>query len=106
MSSPLYSKARWRKIARAQLAREPTCRLCAAEGVVTAACIADHITPWRGDVMKFWTSPLQSLCKSCHDGRKKFVENRGYSDAIGENGEPLDPKHPWYRGYEQPRKQP
>jgi 5-methylcytosine-specific restriction protein A len=99
MSSPLYSKERWRKIARAQLAREPTCRLCAADGRVTAACIVDHVVPWKGDVMSFWRSPLQSLCVSCHNGRKQFTERRGYDNTINENGEPCDPRHPWYRGY-------
>jgi 5-methylcytosine-specific restriction enzyme A len=96
MSSPLYGKERWRKIARAQLTKEPLCRACLAEGKVTPARVADHIEPWRGDVLRVWRSPLQSLCLSCHNGRKQFIERRGYSDAIGEDGWPLDPKHPVY----------
>jgi 5-methylcytosine-specific restriction protein A len=96
MSSPLYSKERWRRIARAQLNKEPFCRACLAEGKVTPARIADHIVAWKGDVMSFWQSPLQSLCLSCHNGRKQFIERRGFDNAIGPDGWPLDPKHPVY----------
>jgi hypothetical protein len=37
-----------------QLAVEPLCRMCQAEGRTTAANIADHITPHRGDLDLFW----------------------------------------------------
>jgi hypothetical protein len=47
--------------------------------------------------MKFFSGELQSLCKACHDGAKKFVETRGYRPDIGLDGRPLDPRHPVYQ---------
>jgi len=61
---------------------------------VTPATIADHVEPHKGDVIKFWFGALQSLCKQCHDSPKRNVELHGYHDAIGDDGWPLDPKHP------------
>jgi 5-methylcytosine-specific restriction endonuclease McrA len=95
---PLYRKHRWKKRARAQLAAEPLCRLCLERGIVTPATIADHVEPHKGDVIKFWFGALQSLCKQCHDSPKRNVELHGYHDAIGDDGWPLDPKHPSNRG--------
>ena len=43
----------------------------------------------HGDVNKFWLGPFQSLCKPCHDGVKKVVEQRGYQLDIGLDGWPL-----------------
>jgi 5-methylcytosine-specific restriction protein A len=48
----LYGK-RWRKRARYQLQVEPLCRMCASEGRLTAASVADHVIPHRGDINSF-----------------------------------------------------
>jgi hypothetical protein len=48
--------------------------------------------------MKFWFGDLQSLCFNCHDSEKRFEENRGFSNRIGADGMPIDPKHPYYKG--------
>jgi len=77
-----------------QLQAEPLCRFCVAAGAVTAATVADHITPHRGDYDLFWTGPLQSLCKHCHDIAKQQIERRGYHDMSDAAGFPLDPNHP------------
>jgi 5-methylcytosine-specific restriction enzyme A len=39
----------------------------------------------------------QSLCDFHHNSTKKIVEARGFDPAIGEDGMPLDPRHPIYR---------
>ena len=79
---------------RAQLRKEPLCAYCLRKGLVTAATVADHIVPHKGDARSQWTGPLQSLCHSCHVGEKAVEEHRGYSDQIGLDGLPIDPKHP------------
>ena len=42
-----------------------------------AATVADHIRPHKGDRDAFFNGELASLCKSCHDSRKKAMENTG-----------------------------
>jgi hypothetical protein len=73
---------------------EPLCRLCLERGRVTPATIADHVTPHRGDWNAFLLGELQSLCRACHNRDKRFEEIRGYRLDVGEDGWPLDPKHP------------
>ncbi|ATQ70275.1 HNH endonuclease [Methylosinus trichosporium OB3b] len=69
-----YGLRRWRARAKAQLADEPLCRMCAAEGRVTAATVADHIEPHRGDPALFWAGALQSLCAPHHNRAKQRAE--------------------------------
>lgn len=66
------STRRWRKRRAAQLKAEPRCQACLAQGFITVATQADHITPIAngGDP----DGPLQSLCAPCHD-RKTANEN-------------------------------
>jgi 5-methylcytosine-specific restriction enzyme A len=92
----LYGK-RWRKRARYQLQIEPLCRMCKSEGRITAASVADHVIPHRGNINSFWLGELQSLCTFHHNSTKKIIEERGYDPAIGVDGMPLDPRHPIYR---------
>jgi 5-methylcytosine-specific restriction protein A len=93
-----YGLERWRQRARGQLMLEPLCRICEIKGKVTAASIADHITPHRGDPRLFWEGKLQSLCPACHSGLKRQTERRGYSTEVGPDGYPTDHRHPWYQG--------
>jgi 5-methylcytosine-specific restriction enzyme A len=88
-------KPRWRKKSKAQLAKEPVCEMCLVHGRVTPATVADHVTPHRGDEKLFWEGVLQSLCKHCHDSRKKQDEARGYATDIGLDGYPIDQRHPF-----------
>jgi len=62
----LYRTERWKKLAKAQVTDEPLCRMCLAEGVVKTAKVCDHIEPHRGDEVKFWSGPFQSLCWRHH----------------------------------------
>lgn len=66
-----YADRRWRAKRAAQLQKEPLCRYCQEQGRITAADVADHIEPHRGDLAKFWRGALQSLCHECHSSRKQ-----------------------------------
>ena len=93
----LYQKQKWRNIRRHQLQIEPICAIHLRKGEVVAAVIADHIEPHRGDLNKFWFGKLQSLCVNCHNSLKHIDELRERSDFlhdIGEDGWPIDPRHP------------
>jgi 5-methylcytosine-specific restriction protein A len=92
-----YGKARWKKIARAQLRREPLCRMCREEGRVTPPIVADHAVPHKGDPRLFWSGELQSLCFTHHSAGKRRSEVRGYDTRIGSDGWPTDPRHPVYK---------
>jgi 5-methylcytosine-specific restriction endonuclease McrA len=101
----LYNKARWNGPhgRRAQqLSKEPLCRMCLAQGRVTAATVADHIIPHNGNEDLFWNGELQSLCDAdpwrCHSSRKQRIEKVGYLTEVGADGQPTDPNHPWNRG--------
>jgi 5-methylcytosine-specific restriction enzyme A len=92
-----YSLAGWRgKHGRRtlQLKTHPICKMCLAQGKVTAATVADHVDPHKGDPDKFWFGELQSLCADHHDASKQAEEHRGFSNATGADGWPVDPKHP------------
>lgn len=93
-----YSDRKWRKLRAHQLRSSPWCEICDKRGKVTPATVVDHVQPHRGDKILFWYGKIQSVCKACHDGEKHVVELKGFSDRIGADGFPLDPKHPFYRG--------
>lgn len=73
----LYDSRRWRQMRSLQLSIEPLCRMCQAEGRVTAATVADHVTPHKGDEALFFRGELQSLCKRHHDSDKQIIERGG-----------------------------
>jgi hypothetical protein len=71
---------------------EPLCARCRGP-----ASIADHEPAHSGDWNKFRLGPLQSLCADCHAAKHGNWKPRGYDDAIGNDGLPIDPKHPFNR---------
>lgn len=72
-----------------QLASNPLCAYCLSLGYVTAATIADHIKPHKGNPRLFWdTSNLQSLCKACHDSVKAREETIGQAIGCDSSGLP------------------
>jgi len=89
-----YGLQRWRDRASLQLRTHPLCAMCLRNNIVTAATVADHIEPHRGDQHAFWYGKLQSLCQMHHNSAKKFEEAHGYSKEIGLDGWPVDPAHP------------
>lgn len=84
----------WRKRRLAHLTAHPLCVMCEREGKVTAANVADHITPHNGDPELF-KGPLQSLCMSHHSRDKQIVERTGRVIGGSADGTPLDPNHHW-----------
>lgn len=92
----LHSTSRWQKRRAHQLLIEPLCRMCQARGRVTAATVADHVVPHRGDPVLF-EGPLQSLCAKCHNSIKQRMEKSGRVQGCDEKGLPLDPSHAWNR---------
>jgi 5-methylcytosine-specific restriction protein A len=62
-----YKLAAWLRRREHQLREKPLCERCAREGIVTAATVANHIEPHRGDWGKFINGRLESTCKPCHD---------------------------------------
>lgn len=87
----LYKTARWLRIRTRQLRDEPLCRMCAAHGRVTPATVCDHVDPHRGDPVKFWGGPFQSLCDSHHSSDKQRIERGGKArPMIGEDGWPIE----------------
>lgn len=89
-----YKTTRWQRRRDTQLRHQPLCAMCEARGRITAATVADHVTPHRGDEHLFFRGELQSLCDACHSGAKQSEERIGYSKAVGEDGFPIDPRHP------------
>lgn len=99
-SSPwhhLYNTRRWYRRRWQQLQDEPLCRFCSALGKVTAATVADHVVPHKGDEALFFEGELQSLCKLCHDSAKQKQERSGVLPGHDTTGLPLDPSHHWNR---------
>jgi 5-methylcytosine-specific restriction protein A len=92
----LHKRVAWKRRSRLQLATHPLCKMCFDRGVITAAAVADHVIPHRGDVQSFYTGDLQSLCLSCHSQLKQQIENNGYARAIGPDGYPTDKHHPFW----------
>jgi 5-methylcytosine-specific restriction protein A len=86
---PWYGTARWQRIRKMQLAAEPLCRMCEEVGDVTAATVCDHIEPHRGDAVKFWSGPFQSLCASHHSREKQAEEHGRKVIRYGADGYPL-----------------
>lgn len=71
-----YKTRRWQARRSRQLRDEPLCAMCLRDGVTTAATIADHVEPHRGDEALFFDGRLQSLCKWHHDKAKQSEERR------------------------------
>ena len=94
----LYDRKRWKRRRVAFLRAHPLCRFCEETSRVTLAVVVDHKTPHKGDETLFWDqSNWQGLCKRCHDGAKKELENTGRIRGCDVHGRPLDPDHHWNR---------
>lgn len=70
--------------------------MCEAQGRIVAATVVDHIVaiadaPHR----RLDETNLQALCKPCHDSVKQREERGRPVLAVGADGMPLDPRHPW-----------
>jgi 5-methylcytosine-specific restriction endonuclease McrA len=92
-----YDTKQWRNRRAFQLATEPLCRMCKAQGLVVPATTADHVRPHRGNRNEMILGALQSLCTVCANRTKQQQETRGYSLDIDEAGYPRDKNHPFWR---------
>lgn len=92
----LYDRAAWNRLRLDQLRREPFCVFCARSGRQVPADVVDHITPHRGDEVRFFDPyNLQSCCKSCHDAIKQRMEKSGIEVGGDIHGIPFDRNHHW-----------
>lgn len=89
-----YSSKRWQLRRLQQLQHDPLCAMCLKDNQVTAATVADHVVPHRGDPTLFWQGELQSLCSHHHNSHKQQLETKGYTNEIGLDGWPTHPNHP------------
>lgn len=88
----------WQALRLRHLASEPLCRMCKAEGRITAATVVDHIVPIeQAPHRRLDASNCQSLCKPHHDSTKQRIEKSG-EFGVDAQGRPLDPLHPWSAG--------
>lgn len=71
-----YNSWPWRKLRKRFLLSNPLCLHCDRNGIVTAATVADHITPIKQGGEPLDESNLQALCEKCHN-RKSASESRG-----------------------------
>lgn len=84
----LYMTKRWRLQRIQQLKRHPLCAACLQDNVVKAANTVHHSIDHGGDYKLFFTTPLQSLCKSCHDNIKSGSQVLGYQRGCDILGKP------------------
>lgn len=77
-----YASYEWRRRARRQMANEPLCAMCLAEGRVVPAEVADHVERVNGDYTRFRLGKLQSLCKAHHERSKDHVESMAFDPIL------------------------
>lgn len=90
-----YNTPRWQTLRAQTLRQEPLCRLCQANGSLTAANTVDHITPISQGGEPFDRANLQPLCASCHSRHKQRQDMGGTLPGCTSEGLPTDPLHPW-----------
>lgn len=95
----MYKTKRWQHIRSSVLRDHPLCAVCWERGLTVVATVVHHLNAHRGRWHLFVDPDnLQAVCKPCHDGELQFVERRGYSNSIGDEGWPMDSNHPVNKG--------
>ena len=84
-----YSTARWQRLRKVQLSKEPLCRYCSEQGRVTMATDVDHIVPIAAGGEAYDEGNLQSLCRSCHSSAKQREDKTGERIGCDVHGIPL-----------------
>lgn len=72
----LYDR-KWQDRRRIHLANHPWCAECMRGGSFVPATDVHHLVPHKGNRQIFMTSPLESLCHSCHSKIKDDGEWEG-----------------------------
>jgi 5-methylcytosine-specific restriction protein A len=95
----------WDRARTAFLAQHPTCELCGAPSTIVHHRIPHRMgqakTTAERDTARrlFWSKAgWVPVCQPCHDGPCDHEDRHGYSNAIGNDGLPTDPRHPFNRG--------
>jgi 5-methylcytosine-specific restriction protein A len=92
--------ADWRKLRLVVLSEEPLCRFCGDQGRIVPAEVVDHIRPIsEAPELRLERDNLRSLCARCHNSHT--ATEQGFAKgkkkhAIGPDGLPTDPSHPWF----------
>lgn len=74
----LYNTKRWQDHRKEQLSKEPWCAKCLRANIYVPATDVHHVDPHRGDLVKFFTGKLESLCHPCHsEETQKETRGRG-----------------------------
>ncbi len=92
----LYKRKAWKLLRSSQLASQPTCEYCEAQGYLTQASVVDHIIAHKGDDILFHDPEnLRSLCMKHHDATKQREERHEVIVGGNRDGSPIDPNHHW-----------
>lgn len=93
----LIHSARWLRLRRDQLTRQPLCERCKAAGLVTAATEVHHSapvqtgrTPWEQASLLFDPHNLVSLCHACHQSAHRDMGKNSRAEAARRNKERAD----------------
>jgi len=71
-----YGLKRWKDIRWDVLVRDLfTCQFCGHMERDTSLLVCDHVDPHRGDPVKFWNGPFETLCQQCHSIDKQSQES-------------------------------
>jgi 5-methylcytosine-specific restriction endonuclease McrA len=92
----IYESARWRRLRRLKLRKEPMCALC-PPGFKKPATDVDHVLPVRDrpDLAWDWGN-LQSLCHECHSVKTGSERSENVlMPGCDRDGLPLDARHWW-----------
>jgi 5-methylcytosine-specific restriction enzyme A len=84
----MYDTKHWRLRRLHQLQQQPLCEACLADNTIRAAKVVHHVIDHRGDWDLFCDSPLQSLCKQCHDNIWQGSDALGYQRGCDISGAP------------------
>lgn len=92
-----YDRA-WQRCRALKLKMTPLCEECTREGRKTAGAHVDHIKAIRLGGDRLDLDNLQTLCVTCHNRFKTSEDSHilkwGYSDRVGVDGWPTDPRNP------------
>jgi 5-methylcytosine-specific restriction endonuclease McrA len=79
----------WAGVRKMKLRANPLCEDCADRGVVEKATVVHHIDE---DQRNNSPENLRSLSWRCHEKKHGRMKDPA---GFGEDGSPLDPRHPW-----------
>ena len=96
----LYFTKKWRTLRGIILTRDQyhcqRCRVILTRGRNDPrSAIVHHKQPHKGNMTLFYDADnLEAVCWNCHSGAIQSAEALGYDRQVGEDGWPIDPKHP------------